>query len=102
MPSLNRTSFPKESDSLDQSGREAEVLSLIAQGRTNKEIVKELVLSLKTVRNRVANIFSKLQVAFAMPLADGAWMTVFFARRQFHLTRRASIDSPIASGRSQS
>ena len=43
--------------------REAEVLRLIAQGRTNEEIAKHLVLSLKTVRNHVSNIFSKLQVA---------------------------------------
>jgi DNA-binding NarL/FixJ family response regulator len=43
--------------------RETEVLSLIAHGRTNEEIAKELVLSLKTVRNHVSNIFSKLQVA---------------------------------------
>ena len=40
-----------------------EVLALIAQGRTNEEIAKRLVLSLKTVRNHVSNIFSKLQVA---------------------------------------
>jgi DNA-binding NarL/FixJ family response regulator len=39
------------------------VLRLIAQGRTNEEIAKHLVLSLKTVRNHVSNIFSKLQVA---------------------------------------
>lgn len=43
--------------------RETEVLSLIAQGRTNEEIAKHLALSLKTVRNHVSNIFSKLQVA---------------------------------------
>jgi DNA-binding NarL/FixJ family response regulator len=43
--------------------RETEVLLLIAHGRTNEEIAKELVLSLKTVRNHVSNIFSKLQVA---------------------------------------
>jgi DNA-binding NarL/FixJ family response regulator len=43
--------------------RETEVLSLVARGRTNEEIAKELVLSLKTVRNHVSNIFSKLQVA---------------------------------------
>jgi DNA-binding NarL/FixJ family response regulator len=43
--------------------RETEVLSLIAHGRTNEEIAGELVLSLKTVRNHVSNIFSKLQVA---------------------------------------
>jgi DNA-binding NarL/FixJ family response regulator len=43
--------------------REAEVLALVAQGRTNEEISGQLVLSLKTVRNHVSNIFSKLQVA---------------------------------------
>jgi DNA-binding NarL/FixJ family response regulator len=43
--------------------RETEVLALIAQGRTNEEIAEHFVLSLKTVRNHVSNIFSKLQVA---------------------------------------
>ena len=43
--------------------RESEVLALVAQGRTNEEIAGRLVLSLKTVRNHVSNIFSKLQVA---------------------------------------
>jgi DNA-binding NarL/FixJ family response regulator len=43
--------------------RESEVLSLIARGRTNDEIAERLALSLKTVRNHVSNIFSKLQVA---------------------------------------
>ncbi|RPJ26881.1 MAG: DNA-binding response regulator [Chloroflexi bacterium] len=45
------------------TGRESEILVLIAQGRTNEEIAGQLVLSLKTVRNHVSNIFSKLQVA---------------------------------------
>jgi DNA-binding NarL/FixJ family response regulator len=43
--------------------REVEILGLIAQGHTNEEIARHLVLSLKTVRNHVSNIFSKLQVA---------------------------------------
>ena len=43
--------------------RETEVLNLIAQGRSNQEIADQLVLSLKTVRNHVSNIFSKLHVA---------------------------------------
>jgi DNA-binding NarL/FixJ family response regulator len=43
--------------------REREILSLIAQGESNAEIAARLVLSLKTVRNHVSNIFSKLQVA---------------------------------------
>jgi DNA-binding NarL/FixJ family response regulator len=43
--------------------REVEILALIAQGRSNAEIAEQFVLSLKTVRNHVSNIFSKLQVA---------------------------------------
>ncbi len=43
--------------------REREVLQLIARGRSNADIAGELVISLKTVRNHVSNIFSKLQVA---------------------------------------
>jgi DNA-binding NarL/FixJ family response regulator len=43
--------------------REREVLNLIAQGHNNGEIARQLVINVKTVRNHVSNIFSKLQVA---------------------------------------
>jgi DNA-binding NarL/FixJ family response regulator len=43
--------------------RENEVLELIARGLTNQAIADALVLSQKTVRNHVSNIFSKLQVS---------------------------------------
>ncbi len=43
--------------------REREILALIARGRSNPEIAASLTLTLKTVRNHVSNIFSKLQVA---------------------------------------
>lgn len=49
--------FPELTD------REREILTLIAWGRSNREIAAELYLSLKTVRNHVSNIFGKLQVA---------------------------------------
>ncbi|HSM57459.1 MAG TPA: response regulator transcription factor [Candidatus Sulfomarinibacteraceae bacterium] len=43
--------------------REREVLQLMAQHRSNKEIAQLLHLSPKTVRNYTSNIFAKLQVA---------------------------------------
>jgi DNA-binding NarL/FixJ family response regulator len=43
--------------------REEEVLSLVAQGKANREIARQLFVSLKTVRNHVSNILLKLQVA---------------------------------------
>ena len=43
--------------------REREVLTLIAQGISNKEIAEKLFISAKTVSNHITNIFSKLQVA---------------------------------------
>lgn len=49
--------FPQLTD------REQEVLALIGEGKSNEEIAAQLYLSLKTVRNHVSNILSKLQVA---------------------------------------
>jgi DNA-binding NarL/FixJ family response regulator len=48
--------FPELTD------RERQVLELIAQGLSNPEITRRLVLSPKTVRNHVSNILTKLQV----------------------------------------
>ena len=49
--------FPELTD------REDEVLELIARGLANRAIAAQLGISDKTVRNHVANIFNKLQVA---------------------------------------
>jgi DNA-binding NarL/FixJ family response regulator len=43
--------------------REREVLDLIAAGKGNATIAHDLMISLKTVRNHVSNIFTKLQVS---------------------------------------
>jgi len=42
------------------SRREIEILKLIAEGCINKEISKKLCISIHTVRNHIANIFSRL------------------------------------------
>ncbi|NUS10853.1 MAG: response regulator transcription factor [Streptomyces sp.] len=43
--------------------RETEVLTLIADGRSNREIARALVLSEKTVKTHVSNILMKLDLA---------------------------------------
>jgi DNA-binding NarL/FixJ family response regulator len=42
--------------------REREVLEMVAAGQGNAAIAHHLMISLKTVRNHVSNIFTKLQV----------------------------------------
>lgn len=49
--------FPELTD------REREVLELVARGMTNGAIARALVVSPKTVRNHVSNVFTKLQVS---------------------------------------
>jgi DNA-binding NarL/FixJ family response regulator len=46
----------------DLTDREAEVLALIAAGRSNPEISIELGVSVKTVQNHVSKVLAKLQV----------------------------------------
>jgi DNA-binding NarL/FixJ family response regulator len=45
---------------LGLSGREAEIMSLIAHGHSNGEIAAMLVLAEKTVKNHVNRIYAKI------------------------------------------
>jgi DNA-binding NarL/FixJ family response regulator len=67
VPSGPAQFFPQLTD------REVEILSLIAQRKSNADIAAHLVLSPKTVRNHVSNILSKLQVADRTEAMRAAW-----------------------------
>ncbi len=54
-------SFDPELDQL--TSREREVLRLIAQGYTYKEIARELYISVKTVESHVSSVLRKLQLS---------------------------------------
>ena len=45
------------------SDREFEILELVAQGKTNREIAAKLFLSPNTIKSHVSNIYRKLDVA---------------------------------------
>jgi DNA-binding NarL/FixJ family response regulator len=55
MRTASRTARP-----LGLSVREAEIMSLIADGHSNGEIAAQLVLAEKTVKNHVNRIYAKL------------------------------------------
>ncbi len=53
----------QEQRKYDLSDREITVLQLVAEGKTNKEIAKDLRISEKTIKNHIRNIFRKLSVS---------------------------------------
>jgi len=61
-PVQGKKTIEGDDDLAELSVREREVLELIAAGYDNTEIAHRLVISPKTVRNHITNIFSKLQV----------------------------------------
>jgi len=65
------------------TGREEEVLALVAEGRSNREIGNQLFISAKTVSVHVSNILAKLGAA-------GRTEAVALARRRGLLTDQQS------------
>jgi DNA-binding NarL/FixJ family response regulator len=55
--------------------RELEVIKALAQGRSNKEIARDLDISEKTVRNHTSNIYKKLHIF------DRAQAVIYAVRR---------------------
>ena len=45
--------------SVSLSGRELEIIGLVAEGLTNQEIAERLTISKRTVDNHVSNVFTK-------------------------------------------
>ena len=57
-----RTRALAERSEAELSDRELEVLKLIAIGKDNAEIARDLFISPKTVKNHISNILMKLQI----------------------------------------
>jgi DNA-binding CsgD family transcriptional regulator/tetratricopeptide (TPR) repeat protein len=78
-----RTAAPRRDESL--TPREAEVLALVSQGRSNRDIAQQLFISAKTVSVHVSNILAKLDAA-------GRTEAVAIARRRGLILDSASRD----------
>ena len=68
LPSSNRSTQARAAnkhspDARGSTERELQVLRLVARGKTNKGIARELSLSEKTIDRHVSNIFTKLDVS---------------------------------------
>lgn len=74
-----RSSVQEEAS--DLTGREREVLMLIAEGLSNKEIGEELHISIKTVKTHVSNLLMKCELEDRTQLAIYAhrkgWVTQY-------------------------
>lgn len=67
--------------SLDLTPREQEILELIADGMSNKQIADHLCLSLHTVKNHVHHILDKLQVRRRSQAVEKAYRHHWLAAR---------------------
>jgi DNA-binding CsgD family transcriptional regulator len=57
-------------ESYDLTAREQEVLRLVLQGASNKDIERKLFISASTVRNHLYNIYQKLGVKNRLELVN--------------------------------
>jgi DNA-binding CsgD family transcriptional regulator len=63
LAALSPAQADREADGCRLSNRELDVLRLLATGKTNKNIARELDLSSRTVDRHVSNIYAKIGVA---------------------------------------
>jgi NarL family two-component system response regulator LiaR len=68
--------------------REVEVLRMVAQGKSNRQIADELVISLGTVRAHLSNILGKLH------LASRTQATLYALREGLASLDDAALDNP--------
>jgi two-component system NarL family response regulator len=59
---ISRSGAKEDAIAPKLTGRELEVLNLVAHGLNNREIAKQLFISENTVKNHVRNILEKLQL----------------------------------------
>ena len=84
------------SDSLNMalSGREVEIIELVAEGLTNQEIADRLTISKRTVDNHVSNVFTKTGSKNRVALLNWAMDNGKICRDGFNCCALPEADSP--------
>ena len=75
LPQLLQEQEKADFTAFDISDKEQEIMALVADGLSNKEIADRLFLSEGTVRNYISSILDKLE------LRDRTQLAVFYLRR---------------------
>jgi ATP/maltotriose-dependent transcriptional regulator MalT len=70
---MSTDSIPGTSPALGLSSREAEIMTLIADGHSNGQIAAALTVAEKTVKNHVNRIYAKLGVGSRRAAID-CWL----------------------------
>ena len=96
-PGRRRRGPPARADTFGLSRREREVLALIAEGRTNREIGERLFISQKTVGVHVGNILAKLGVSGRVEAAAVAIRLGLTERRRQERGRPVRFDRRVRS-----
>lgn len=70
MQQVSQARNSSQENSIEElTGREREVIRLVAEGRSNREIAQELFISEKTVKTHISNLLGKLNLEHRTQLA---------------------------------
>jgi len=78
----------------DLTRQESNVLALVAQGKRNAEIARELFLSVHTVESHLYRIFQKLEITSRTEAAIYALENGLFSKSKFNGTTDDSATRP--------
>ena len=76
------------------SGREIEIIELVAEGLTNQEIADRLTISKRTVDNHVSNVFTKTGSKNRVALLNWAMDNGKICRDGFNCCALPDADAP--------
>jgi ATP/maltotriose-dependent transcriptional regulator MalT len=75
---INESKQIENTESIGITNRERQVIPLVADGLSNKEIAKKLNLSVYTVKSHIHNILTKLAINKRVQIARHAYQSKYF------------------------